>query len=127
MSRLTRRQVLLRLAGGVAAVVGNVILARSVLSETKKSETAQPVGPEERAEQLAKDRPPLSEGQEFTSFLNLGFRNGSFIGGGGWRNGWPNGGWRNGGWRNGGWLNGGGWKNGGWPNGGWGNGWRNWW
>jgi hypothetical protein len=112
MSGLTRRELLRRLAGCVAGV-GTVVLARTVLAGGEETPTPPPAGPDERADRLAEELPPLPDGTEFASFVNRafrnggGFRNGAFRNGGGFRNGaFRNGGFVNGGFRNGGFRNG---------------------
>ena len=47
MSGLTRRQLLQRLAGCVATA-GTVILAQTVLADSKEAPTTTPAGPEEQ-------------------------------------------------------------------------------
>ena len=110
MSQVTRRQLLLRLAGCVATA-GTVVLARTVLADDEQPSAPAPAAPDERADRLADELPPAPEGVEYASFVNRAFRNG---GGGGFRNG----GFRNGG-------GGGGFANGGFRNGGGGGGFRN--
>jgi hypothetical protein len=112
MTELTRRQLLRRFAGSLAAA-GSVVLAQAVLAEGAEAPAAAPADPDERAGRLAGELPDLPDGAEYVSFLNRGFRNA--VGGGGFRNGGfrnagPGGGFRNGGFRNvpgpGGWRNG---------------------
>ena len=102
-------------AGGSAAfaLASTVVLAQTVLADSKEAPTATPAGPDERADRLACELPPPPDGVEPASFLNRafrnggGFRNGGFVNGGGFRNGgFVNGGFRNGGFRNGGFVNG---------------------
>ena len=89
MSQLTRRQLLQRLVGCVTGAA-TVVLARTVLASDKETPNTTPPRPDERADRLAAELPPLFEGTEPVSFANRAFRNG---GGGG-------GGFRNGGFRN---------------------------
>jgi hypothetical protein len=122
MSRLTRRQLLAGLLGGLAPLAGGtVVLARSVLP-TQDSGKGSQSGPQgtlaERADQVAADLelPGDEEGYQSISFVNGGFRNG---GGGGFRNGGFANGGGGGGFRKGGFANGGGgggFRNGGFRN-----------
>jgi hypothetical protein len=108
MSGLTRRELLRRLAGGVASGC-TLLLARAVPAADGASPAAVPAAPDERADALAREAPPGDETYTASrsrggAFRNAGFRNG---GGGGFRNGaFRNGG--GGGFRNGGFANGGG-------------------
>jgi hypothetical protein len=102
MSKLTRRQWLQRLAGCVAAA-GTVVLARTVLADSKEAPPPATAAPDERADRLADELPGLPDGEEPVLFVNRAFRNG-----GGFRNGaFANGGFRNGAFANGGFRNGG--------------------
>jgi len=113
MSDLSRRELLRRLAGGVASI-GTIILAQTVLAAEKDAPTTKPAAPDERADRLAEELPATPEGTELVSFLNRAFRNGG-------------GGFRNGGFRNGGGFANGAFRNGGFGNGGFRNGaFRNW-
>lgn len=111
MSRMTRRELLMRLMGcAAAAATGTVVVAQSVPADAKEpaesTESAeQPkTDPEERADQLAEKLPEPTEDTEATTFVNRAFRNA----GGGFRNaGFRNAGFRNAGFRNGGFANGG--------------------
>src|SRR5262249_44487058 len=121
---------------------GPVLLATAAFTTTTSdgdlTATPDPLGIQERIEQIREDLAPLAEhgpageGQDLASWLNGAWHNGGWRPGGGWRNGgglFPGGGWRppgggllpGGGWRNGGWQNLP-WANGGWHNGGWFNG-----
>jgi hypothetical protein len=111
MSRSTRRELLQHLAT-LAATAGTVVLARTVLASEKEALATEP--PEERADRLAGELPPVPDGVGLTSFVNGAFRNGGGFRNGGFVNG---GGFRNSGFRNGGFVNGGGFRNGGFRNG----------
>src|SRR4051812_29835782 len=112
MRELSRRQLLQRLASCVATA-GTVVLAQTVLADSKEAPTATPAGPDERADRLADELLAPPDGVEYVSFLNGAFRNGGGFRNGAFRNG---GGFANGGFRNGGFANGG-FRNGGFRNG----------
>lgn len=111
MSKLTRRQLLHRLAACVASA-GTVVLARTLVAGELEATSAPPANPDERADRLADELPAPPEDVQLVSFVNRafrnggGFRNGAFRNGGGFRNGgFVNGGFRNGGFRNGSFRN----------------------